>query len=152
MTDFLKLVQDLPDEPGVYLWKDEQGEILYIGKSKFLRRRVGSYLRKRGLYRRTWEMMQRARDLEVIVTNTDKEALLLEATLIKKHLPPFNLALKDDKKHAWIRMNPNDEIPTFNITREYEDDGATYYGPFGSVKRLEKFLDTIRKHIPIAMC
>ncbi len=97
-------------------------------------------------------MIQRARDLEVIVTTTEKEALLLEATLIKKHLPPFNLALKDDKRHAWIRMNPNDEVPTFNITREYENDSATYYGPFGSVKRLEKFLDTIRRHIPIAMC
>jgi excinuclease ABC subunit C len=152
MSDLHKLAQDLPDEPGVYMWKDANGDILYIGKSKFLRRRVGSYLRNHGLMRRTWEMMQRAKDLEVIVTNTEKEALLLEATMIKKHLPPFNIALKDDRRHAWIKVNTNDPVPTFNVTREYEDDGSTYYGPFGSVKRLEKFLDTIRRHIPIAMC
>ncbi|MGY5853392.1 MAG: excinuclease ABC subunit UvrC [Candidatus Thorarchaeota archaeon] len=152
MTDLQKLVKDLPDEPGVYLWKDENGTILYIGKSKYLRRRVGSYLRRKSLLRRTWEMMQQARDLEVIVTNTDKEALLLEATLIRKHQPKYNLALKDDKRHAWIRVDPRDEIPTFIITREIEKDGAKYYGPYGSTKRLEKFLDTVRKQIPVAMC
>lgn len=152
MSDLTKLVRDLPDLPGVYLWKDEKGEILYIGKAKMLRRRVGSYLRKRGLFRRTWEMMQRARDIETIITNTEREALVLEQTLIKKHQPRYNIALKDDRRHAWIRVNRDDKIPTFEITRDAEKDGATYFGPYGSTKRLERFMDTIRKLIPIAMC
>ncbi len=152
MSDLTKLVRDLPDQPGVYLWKDEKGTILYIGKAKMLRRRVGSYLRKRGLYRRTWEMMQRAVDLETIITNTEREALVLEQTLIKKHQPRYNIALKDDRRHAWIRVDRTDKIPTFEITRDAEKDGAIYFGPYGSTKRLERFMDTIRKLIPVAMC
>ncbi|MHA2359316.1 MAG: excinuclease ABC subunit UvrC [Candidatus Thorarchaeota archaeon] len=151
MSDLRALVQDLPDSPGVYLWKDEKGEILYIGKAKYLRRRVGSYLRKT-LYRKMGEMMFIARDLETIVTNTEREALVLEQTLIKKHQPKYNAALKDDRRHAWVRVDTSKRIPTFEITREAEKDGAMYYGPYGSTKRLERFLDTIRKLIPIAMC
>jgi excinuclease ABC subunit C len=152
MSDLKTLVQDLPDSPGVYLWKDEKGEILYIGKAKYLRRRVSSYLRKTGLYRRIGEMMFVARDLETILTNTDREALVLEQTLIKKHQPRYNIALKDDRRHAWVRVDLAKKIPTFEITRDAEKDGATYYGPYGSTKRLERLLDTIRKSIPIAMC
>ncbi|MHA2081997.1 MAG: GIY-YIG nuclease family protein, partial [Candidatus Thorarchaeota archaeon] len=152
MSDLKALVQDLPDSPGVYLWKDETGKILYIGKAKYLRRRVGSYLRKTGLYRRFGEMMFVARDLETILTNTEREALVLEQTLIKKHQPRYNIALKDDRRHAWIRMDPSKKYPVFEITRDAEKDGATYYGPYSSTKRLERLLDTIRKSIPIAMC
>ncbi|NHI88326.1 MAG: excinuclease ABC subunit UvrC [Candidatus Thorarchaeota archaeon] len=152
MVDLKSLVQDLPESPGVYLWKNEKGKILYIGKAKHLRRRVGSYLRKRGLFRRTWDMMQEARDLETILTNTEREALVLEQTLIKKHQPKYNIALKDDRRHAWVRVDLSRAIPSFEITREARKDGANYYGPYGSTKRLERFLDTIRKSIPIAMC
>jgi len=151
MSDLKSLVQDLPDTPGVYLWKDEKGKILYIGKAKYLRKRVSSYLRK-GLYQRTWDMMQDARDLETILTNTDREALVLEQTLIKKHQPKYNIALKDDRRHAWVKVDLSKTIPTFEITRETPKDGSNYYGPYGSTKRLERFLDTIRKSIPIAMC
>ncbi len=152
MSDLKTLVEDLPDNPGVYLWKDEKGKILYIGKAKSLRKRVVSYLRKKGLYRRIGEMMFIARDLETILTNTEREALVLEQTLIKKHQPKYNIALKDDRRHAWVRVDLSLPIPTFEITREAQKDGATYYGPYGSTKRLERFLDTIRKSIPIAMC
>jgi excinuclease ABC subunit C len=152
MSDLKKLVQDLPDSPGVYLWKDEKGKILYIGKAKYLRRRVSSYLRKKGLFRRIGEMMFLARDLETIITNTEREALVLEQTLIKKHQPKYNIALKDDRRHAWVRLDLSKKIPTFEITREAQKDGAIYYGPYGSTKRLERLLDTIRKSIPVAMC
>lgn len=152
MSDLPTLVRDLPDSPGVYMWKDEEGEILYIGKAKSLRKRTASYLRKRGLLRRHWEMMQQARDIETILTNTEREALVLEQTLIKQHQPPFNLALKDDRRHAWIRVDLRDNVPTFEITRDAEKDGATYFGPYGSTKRLERFLDTIRRFIPVAVC
>ncbi|NHJ12823.1 MAG: excinuclease ABC subunit UvrC [Candidatus Thorarchaeota archaeon] len=152
MADISALVNDLPDLPGVYLWKDEKGEILYIGKAKSLRKRTSSYLRTTGLMHRTAEMIFAARDLETIVTNTEREALVLEATLIKKHRPTYNIKLKDDRRHAWIRVDPNQEIPVFEITRDTAKDGATYFGPYGSTKRLERFMDTIRKYIPIAMC
>jgi excinuclease ABC subunit C len=152
MVDLAELVNDLPDAPGVYLWKDENGQILYIGKSKYLRRRVGSYLNPNGQYRRTAEMMFAARDLDTIVTNTEKEAIVLEATLIQKHRPPYNIKLKDDRRHAWIRVDLGSKYPVFEITRDAERDGAVYFGPYGSSKRLERFLDTIRKFIPIAMC
>lgn len=151
MSDLAKLVDDLPDLPGVYLWKDESGNILYIGKAKALRKRVLSYLRS-GLLHRTAEMMFAARDLDTIVTNTEREALVLEASLIKKHKPPYNLGLKDDKKHAWIRVDLEQEAPVFEITRDAEKDGAKYYGPYGGTKRLGRFMDTIRKFIPIATC
>ena len=151
MTDLAKLAKDLPLQPGVYLWKDEKGEILYIGKAKELRKRVGSYLRNHS-ERRTWELMQRSRDLETIVTNTEREALILEATLIKKHQPKYNRALKDDRRHAWIRVDLNCKKPTFLVTREIEKDGARYFGPYRSTKKMERLLDTARKYIPIAMC
>lgn len=152
MSNLTALVSDLPDQPGVYLWKNEKGEILYIGKAKMLRRRVGSYMRKTGLYRRIWEMMQEAVDLETIITNTEREALVLEQTLIKKHQPRYNIALKDDRRHAWVRVNKNDPIPTFEVTRDAVKDGATYFGPYGSTKRLDRFLDTVRKILPVATC
>lgn len=134
------------------MWKDEKGEILYIGKAKSLRKRTSSYLRKTGLFRRTWEMMQEAQDIETILTNTEREALILEQTLIKKHQPPYNLRLKDDRRHAWIRADLREEVPTFEITRDAEKDGATYFGPYGSTKRLERFLDAIRRSIRVATC
>jgi len=152
MSNLSALVSDLPDQPGVYIWKNDKGDILYIGKAKMLKRRVGSYMRKTGLYRRTWEMMQEAVDLETIITNTEREALILEQTLIKKHQPRYNIALKDDRRHAWVRVNKNDPIPTFEVTRDAQKDGATYFGPYGSTKRLDRFLDTIRKIIPVATC
>ena len=152
MVDLADLVQDLPDAPGVYFWKDEKGEILYIGKAKSLRKRTSSYLRKSGLLRRTAEMVHAARDLETIVTSTEREALILEMTMIKKHRPPYNVALKDDRRHAWIRVDMEMEFPVFEITRDAVKDGAKYFGPYSSTKRVERFLDTIRKYIPIAMC
>ncbi|MBD3407615.1 MAG: excinuclease ABC subunit UvrC [Candidatus Lokiarchaeota archaeon] len=152
MPELASLVQDLPIEPGVYLWKDETGKVLYVGKSKALRKRVSSYLRPKSRDRKTWELMQRACDLETIVTRSEKEALIVEATLIKKHMPPYNIALKDDKRNTWIRVDARSTIPTFEVTREFQQDGAQYFGPYRSSKRLERFLDTVRKFIPIAMC
>ncbi|MBS3795444.1 MAG: excinuclease ABC subunit UvrC [Candidatus Thorarchaeota archaeon] len=147
-----QLVDDLPDSPGVYMWKDGTETILYIGKAKSLRKRVQSYLRTNSLDRKTWEMMKRAEDIETIITNTEREALLLEATMIKKHKPRYNIALKDDRRHAWIRVDLKAEIPTLQVTRDTKRDGARYFGPFGSTRRLERLLDTLRRFIPVAMC
>jgi len=152
MSDLASLVHTLPEVPGVYMWKDGAGTIIYVGKAKSLKKRVSSYLRKTGLDRKTWELMQRAADLETIITNTEREALLLEMTLIRKHLPKYNLALKDDRRHAWIRIDMNQEIPVAEVTRDVAKDNARYFGPYGSTKRLERFLETARKFLPVAMC
>lgn len=152
LSNLAKLVGDLPELPGVYLWKDEAGKIIYIGKAKSLRKRVSSYLSRKDFDSRTYDLMNHAQDLETIVTNTDLEALILESTLIKQHLPKYNIALKDDRRHAWIRVDLNKEYPVFEVTRDVTKDGASYYGPYGSTKRLDKFLDAVRKFIPIAMC
>ncbi|MHA1960507.1 MAG: excinuclease ABC subunit UvrC [Candidatus Thorarchaeota archaeon] len=152
MTDLAKLVEDLPNTPGVYIWKDEKDEALYIGKAKYLNKRVSSYLRKRGQFRTTWEMMSEARDLEVILTGSEREALLLEATLIKTRQPKYNIRLKDDKVQTWVRVDLRREIPSFEVTRDVDRDGATYYGPYGGSRRMERVMDTVRRHIPICMC
>ncbi len=152
MIELKRLVRDLPDQPGVYLWKDESGNILYIGKAKSLRKRTASYLRTSGLELRIWEMMQKARDIEVILTNTEQEALLLEATLIKKHQPPYNIALKDDRVQTWVRVDRSARFPTFEITRDTSVTNVDYFGPYGSSKRLNRVFDTVRKYIPVAMC
>ncbi len=152
MTELADLVRDLPDAPGVYLWKDESAQILYIGKAKSLRRRVSSYLRHTGLDRKTWELMQRARDLETIVTSSEREALLLEAVLIRRHQPKYNLALKDDRRHAWIRIDLTRTIPTVAVTRDVSNDGARYFGPYGSIRRVERLVETMRRLLPVALC
>ncbi|MHA2015479.1 MAG: excinuclease ABC subunit UvrC [Candidatus Thorarchaeota archaeon] len=152
VSGIVRLVRDLPDEPGVYIWRDKDGKILYIGKAKSLRKRVSSYLRKRGLDRKTRDLMKLARDLETIVTATEREALIVEATLIKKHQPKFNLALKDDRRHAWVRINVSAEVPSAFVTRDFEKDGSRYFGPYSSTRRLEKTLSTVRKFIPVASC
>ena len=152
MVDLSKLVHDLPFNPGVYILKDERGNPIYIGKAKELRKRVSSYLRKSGLDRKTWELMREAKDLETIITDTEREALFLESTLIQKHKPKYNLAFKDDKRHTWIRVNRSGNFPTFEVTREIDVEDAEYHGPFRSTKRLDRTLDHIRRYIPIAMC
>lgn len=152
MSDLAKLVGDLPELPGVYLWKDEAGKIIYIGKAKSLRKRVSSYLSRKELDSKTEDLMNHARDLETIVTNNELEAVILESTLIKQHMPKYNIALKDDRRHAWIRVDLNKEYPVFEVTRDVAKDGANYYGPYGSTRRLDRFLDSARKFIPIAMC
>jgi excinuclease ABC subunit C len=152
VSDLAKLVDDLPELPGVYLWKDEEGKIIYIGKAKALRKRVSSYLSRKELDAKTSDLMSHARDIETIVTNTELEAVILESTLIKQHMPKYNIALKDDRRHAWIRVDLNKDYPVFEVTRDVTKDGANYYGPYGSTRRLDRFLDSARKFIPIAMC
>ena len=150
--DLVRLARDLPEGPGVYIWKDAEGQILYVGKAKSLRRRVSSYLRTQGLDRKTRELMERAQDLETIVTSTEREALILEASLIRQHQPRFNIALKDDRRHAWISVDCSVSIPSFVVTRETDRQGALYFGPYGSIRRLQRLIDTLRRYIPVATC
>lgn len=123
---------DIPLSPGVYLYKDARGKIIYVGKARVLRKRVLSYFRPNGLPAKTAAMLSRARSIEYFPTTTEKEALLLEASLIKKHRPPFNIVLRDDKQYALFRINPKHPFPRLEIVRKARRDGARYFGPFTS--------------------
>ena len=137
---------DLPLVPGVYMMKDSSDHILYVGKAKSLKKRVKSYFRN-DLDPKTRALMKQFHHLEYMVTDTEKEALILESNLIKKHMPRYNIRLKDDKRYPYIKVT-NETFPRVLITRRVLDDGSFYYGPFPeatALRKLVKFLKTIFK-------
>ncbi len=137
---------DLPLVPGVYLMRDSADRILYVGKAKSLKKRVKSYFRK-DLDPKTRALMGQFHHLEYMVTDTEKEALILESNLIKKHMPRYNIRLKDDKRYPYIKVT-NETFPRVLITRRVLDDGSYYYGPFPeatALRRLVKFLKALFK-------
>ena len=137
---------NLPNKPGVYIMRDETDTIIYIGKAKNLIKRVKSYFREKLDRPKTQILMSHFHSLEYIVTNSEKEALILEATLIKKHRPRYNVQLKDDKRYPYVKIT-NEKFPRLIITRDVAKNGV-YYGPFtdvGSVKQTVKFLKSLFK-------
>ncbi len=142
---------DLPNKPGVYIMKDSEDRILYVGKAKSLKKRVKSYFRDEIDYPKTRAMMKQFHSLEYLVTDTEKEALILESNLIKKHLPRYNIRLKDDKRYPYIKIT-NDDYPRILITRKVFDDGSYYYGPFTDVKALRKMLKFLKSIFKIREC
>lgn len=122
----------IPVSPGVYLYKDAKGKVIYVGKARVLRRRVLSYFRPSGLSSKTVAMISRAQSVDFLATTTEKEALLLEASLIKKHRPRYNIVLRDDKQYALFRLNTKHDFPRLEICRRTRRDGAKYFGPFTS--------------------
>ncbi len=146
MSTKVKSPDNLPNKPGVYIMRDEEDTIIYIGKAKNLIKRVKSYFREKLDRPKTQILMSHFHSLEYIVTNSEKEALILEATLIKKHRPRYNVQLKDDKRYPYVKIT-NEEFPRVVITRNVTKNGI-YYGPFtdaGSVKRTVKFLKSLFK-------
>ena len=146
MSTKLKSPDNLPDKPGVYIMRDNTDTIIYIGKAKSLVKRVKSYFREKLDRPKTQILMSHFDSLEYIVTNSEKEALILEATLIKKHHPRYNVQLKDDKRYPYVKITDED-FPRLLITRNVTKNGI-YYGPFtdvGSVKRTVKFLKSLFK-------
>ena len=126
-------IQQFPTSPGVYLMRDAAGEIIYVGKARSLRQRVRSYFNPSGDSRYHVKfLMAKVADIEVVLTDTEKEALLLENTLIKQHHPRYNLNLKDDKTYFSLRLDPHEEFPRFTVVRKRPDDGARYFGPYSS--------------------
>lgn len=145
-------LSQLPQKPGVYLMKDSKSEIIYIGKAKSLRHRLRSYLQEPGpTTPRQLSMISRIDDFEYIVTDSEVEALILEATLIKEHRPRYNVNLKDDKKFPYVKVT-KEPFPRIVATRRLEKDGATYFGPYTEVKKMRKLLKTLRKIFPVRSC
>lgn len=146
MSTKLKSPDNLPNKPGVYIMRDSSDTIIYIGKAKNLIKRVKSYFREKLDRPKTQILMSHFDSLEYIVTNSEKEALILEATLIKKHRPRYNVQLKDDKRYPYVKIT-DEEFPRLVITRNVTKNGI-YYGPFtdvGSVKQTVKFLKSLFK-------
>ena len=146
-------LKNLPLAPGVYLHKDAGGKIIYVGKAKSLRNRVRSYFQSsRNHDAKTRELVKRIKDLEYIVTDTEVEALILEANLIKKHKPRYNVLLKDDKQYPHLKLTINEPFPRVIITRRLLKDGALYFGPFlpGSLAR--RTLELIHKTFQLRTC
>src|SRR5512139_3338564 len=123
-------IKALPREPGVYLFKDARGQVLYVGKAKDLRARVANYLREGadGRYQIQF-LLERAVDLDFMVMGTEQEALILENNLIKKHRPRYNIFLRDDKSYVNLRLNVDHPFPRFTIVRRPKKDKARYFGP-----------------------
>ncbi len=143
----------LPKSPGVYLFKDARGEILYIGKAKSLRDRVRSYFRPGGDGRVQVPFIEeRVHDFEVIVTRSDKEAFLLENNLIKKSKPRFNIRLKDDKSYLHLKIDRRHSFPGIFPVRRPRKDGSLYFGPYSSARAIRTTLRTLRSVFPLRDC
>lgn len=146
MSTKVKSPEELPKKPGIYIMKDSDDKIIYIGKSKSLRNRVKSYFKDKYDTPKTKILMSHFNSLEYIITDSEKEALILEANLIKKHRPKYNIRLKDDKRYPYVKITKED-FPRLIITRNIGKTG-TYYGPFtdvGSVRQTIKFLKSLFK-------
>jgi excinuclease ABC subunit C len=146
-------VRALPERPGVYIMRDARDDVLYIGKATRLRARVRSYFgSSRSLEPKVAALVQVVRRLEHVVTRTEAEALHLEATLVKRHQPPFNVRLKDDKHYPYLKVDVQSPWPRVTITRRVEDDGARYFGPYASAGSVRKALDVAKKLFPWRSC
>ena len=145
-------LQNLPDAPGVYIMKDAKGHVVYIGKAVSLKSRVRSYFQKGAKDEKTEALVRTIADLETIVTHTELEALILEATLIKKHRPRFNIILRDDKNYPYLRFDLKSEFPRLDVVRRLKKDGATYYGPYVPAGGMWELLSLIRRTFPLATC
>ncbi|MBE0679554.1 MAG: excinuclease ABC subunit C [Bacteroidales bacterium] len=143
-------VSGLPDKPGIYQFIDASGAILYVGKARSLRKRVGSYFSK-NQSGKTQVMLSRAADLRHIVVDNESDALLLENSLIKKHQPRYNILLKDDKTYPWICIK-NELFPRVFLTRKLIADGSSYHGPYTSVPAVRTLLELIRQLFQIRTC
>ena len=143
----------LPDNPGVYLFKNAQGEILYIGKAAVLADRVRSYFQKgTDPSPKTTLLVSQIADLETMVTRSELEALILESNLVKRHRPRFNVVLRDDKQYPYVRLPIKEDFPRLSIVRRVQKDGALYYGPYTPVNALRETLKVIKQVFPLATC
>lgn len=153
MFDINEQLKKLPERPGVYLMKDKNGNIIYVGKSKLLKNRVTSYFRGFNSHApKVQTMVVNIKEFEYIVTDTEMEALILEQTLIKKYQPRFNIALKDDKQYPYIKVTIGEDFPRVFMTRKIYKDKNLYFGPYTNVYAVKKALESIHKVYPIRKC
>ena len=150
--NLVQKLSNLPRKPGVYLFKDSVGKVIYIGKAKFLRNRVRSYFQQGRIEGPKFiRLVSRIEDVETIVTDSEVEALILEANLVREHKPRYNVNLKDDKSFPYIRIT-NETYPRIFPTRRMIRDGSKYFGPYTDVKSMRDLLKTVKRIFPIRSC
>lgn len=143
----------LPDSPGVYLMKDADGNIIYVGKAISLKNRVRSYFQSsRNLSLRIRSMVEQVERFEYITTNSEVEALVLECNLIKEEHPKYNIRLRDDKQYPWVKVTVKESFPQVFITRKVRRDGSKYYGPYTNVRALKETFRLLRRIFPLRSC
>ncbi|MCJ7425757.1 MAG: excinuclease ABC subunit UvrC [Dehalococcoidales bacterium] len=146
-------LRGLPPTPGVYLFKDAEGNIIYVGKASSLRHRVSSYFGSgQKLTPKIRRMVSKVADLEYFVTASEQEALILELNLIKQHHPRYNVRLKDDKSFPYLKINLSEDWPRVHITRKLEANGGRYFGPFASAKSIRQTLKLLKGIFPFRSC
>ena len=143
--------QDLPDAPGVYIFKDKKGKVLYVGKARSLRKRVASYFTKE-LPPKVKRLMEKVADMDYLLTKSEVEALIVEANLIKFHKPKYNIRLKDDKKYPYIKVAINEPFPYVIPTRDLRDKHSIYFGPYTNAKTMRRALRTAVKIFKVRTC
>src|SRR5258705_3627128 len=146
-----ELRRQLPDGPGVYLFKDRRGRVLYVGKASSIRKRVGSHFSKpatRGAY----EMLEQTETIEFVVTETEAEALLAEQNFIRRYRPRYNIRLRDDKSYPYIGISLDEDFPRVYFTREKHRRNRAYFGPYSNAKRTRQTLDLLGKVFQYRTC
>ena len=146
------IVAKIPFNPGIYMMKDENGKIIYVGKAISLRKRVRQYFQNNNKTARIEKMASLVRDIDYIVTNNEVEALVLECNYIKEHNPKFNVMLKDDKSYPYIKITIKDKYPTIFVTRSKKNDGNMYFGPYTNVTAMRDVLDTVKQIFQVKRC
>lgn len=147
------ILSTLPEKPGCYLMKNENGDIIYVGKAINLKNRVRSYFQKQASHTfKTRQLVKAIRDIDWIVVGSELEALILELNLIKQHRPFYNVKLKDDKRYPYIKVHWADHFPKITVTRQMDNDGSRYFGPYTSVWAVHQTLDVLRKIFPLLSC
>ncbi len=143
----------LPESPGVYIMKDAQGNVIYVGKAVVLKNRVRQYFqRNKGHTPKVRAMVARIADFETIMTSSEVEALILECNLIKKHRPKYNISLKDDKSYPYVKVTLQEEYPRVFMTRKIGKDGSRYFGPYTNVTAVHESLKLLRRLFPLRSC
>ncbi|HYO21849.1 MAG TPA: excinuclease ABC subunit UvrC [Flavisolibacter sp.] len=149
--EFQEIASGLPQEPGIYKYYDAGGQLLYVGKAKNIRKRVGSYFNKTLASYKTHELVKRIKRIEFTIVHTEQDAFLLENSLIKQFQPLFNINLKDDKTYPYIVIK-NEPFPRIYLTRQKIEDGSQYFGPYTSVGKVRELLNFIKQTIPLRTC
>src|SRR3954470_19926289 len=153
MNEMLKTkLVDLPKSPGVYFHKDAKGDIIYVGKAAVLRSRVRQYFQvSRGRDPKTEALIAEIADIDWMCVDSEFEALFLEAEMVRRYMPRYNILLRDDKAMSYIRIDYDSDYPTVTTTRRPLDDGARYFGPYFSTKAVRQSLRLLRKIFPFAL-
>lgn len=142
-------LSSVPDAPGVYLWKDAEGSVLYVGKAKSLRKRMKQYVLGQDEREKIPLMMEIVASYDYVVTNTEVESLILEKSLIKQFSPPYNVGYRDDKSYPFIALTLSDPFPAIKFTREKHNPGTRYFGPYTDARGARETIDIVRRIVPI---